>query len=46
MPDYFADDNPLMNKLGISDPQLLHEAEETIVANKTTQYDTKLHPKK
>jgi cell filamentation protein len=37
MADYFADDNPLKNKLGISDPRSLHETEETSVANKTAE---------
>lgn len=38
MADYFTNDNPLQNKLGISDSQLLHKAEETIVADKTAGY--------
>lgn len=45
MADYFADNNPLKNKLGISDPRLLHEAEETIVANKTTDLFIETPPK-
>ncbi len=45
MADYFADNNPLKNKLGISDPRLLHEAEETIVVNKTTNLFIETPPK-